>query len=147
MRRWGTTRMQRLFRFTTRHCRPSSICELQRGNTFAWRICSRRSIILPCSMATTCIPNLVGLNSMAQEFLTRIKSITIGANPLVATLVPRGAIWKYSDTGEDLGTNWVRPDYDDSTWSSGPARLGYGDRVAATTLSYGPDPKQKHSTT
>jgi len=92
-------------------------------------------------------PNLPGLNAMAKEFLTRLQLITIRSNPVVAALVPAGSIWKYSDTGQDLGTNWVKPDFDDTSWSSGNARLGYGDAEAFTTISYGPDPKQKYPTT
>jgi hypothetical protein len=41
----------------------------------------------------------------------------------------------------------MRPGYDDGNWSQGPARLGYGDSVAETTISYGPDWKQKIPTT
>ena len=92
-------------------------------------------------------PNLTGLNAMAREFLTRIKLISIGSDSISSTLVPGGAVWRYSDTGQDLGTNWTQPDYDDSGWNSGLARLGYGDKVAATTITYGTDPKQKHPTT
>jgi hypothetical protein len=62
-------------------------------------------------------------------------------------LIPAGAVWKYSDTGQDLSNDWTRVEYDDTGWSSGPARLGYGDSVAATTLSYGPDPIRKNPTT
>jgi lysophospholipase L1-like esterase len=84
-------------------------------------------------------PNLLGLKAMANEFLTRIRLITTQFNPALRTLIPAGAIWKYSDAGQDLGTNWVQPDYDDSSWSMGPARLGYGDQTVATTISFGPD--------
>ena len=55
--------------------------------------------------------------------------------------------WKYSDTGQDLGTNWSQPNYDDSGWASGPARLGYGDPAVVTTVSYGPDPTNRYITT
>lgn len=92
-------------------------------------------------------PNPPGLNAMAREFLTRIELITERSNPILATIIPAGAVWKYSDTGQDLGANWALPGYDDASWSSGPARLGYGDSVAATTISYGPDGKLKFPTT
>ena len=32
-------------------------------------------------------------------------------------------VWKYDDSGTDLGTAWRSGDYDDSTWPSGPALL------------------------
>ncbi len=61
-------------------------------------------------------------------------------------LVPFGSIWRYLDDGSEQGTNWTAPQFDDSSWASGPARLGYGDSVA-TTLSYGPDSGNKYPTT
>jgi len=47
----------------------------------------------------------------------------------------------------NLGTNWVQPDFDDANWNRGNARFGYGDTVAFTTISFGPDSKQKQPTT
>jgi CotH kinase protein/Lamin Tail Domain/Fn3 associated len=63
------------------------------------------------------------------------------------TMVLAGSVWKYSDTGIDLGTEWQRIDYDDTAWPSGPAQLGYGDRDEATVVSYGGDRSYKHITT
>lgn len=40
-------------------------------------------------------------------------------------LIPFDASWRYHDKDEDLGTDWIRPDFDDSEWSKGPALLGY----------------------
>jgi hypothetical protein len=65
----------------------------------------------------------------------------------VPVLVKGGDNWKYSDLGVDLGTNWTAPDYDDSGWSDGPARLGYGEKAAATTVSYGSASTNKNPTT
>jgi lysophospholipase L1-like esterase len=92
-------------------------------------------------------PNPTGLNAMAKEFLTRIQLITVRSNPVPVALVPAGSVWKYSDTGQDLGTNWVQPDFDDANWNRGNARFGYGDTVAFTTISFGSDSKQKQPTT
>jgi hypothetical protein len=63
------------------------------------------------------------------------------------TLIPAGAIWKYLDDGTDQGTAWRAPDFDDSTWSAGPAELGYGDGDEATVVSYGPYSTNKYITT
>ncbi|HHI80221.1 MAG TPA: metallophosphoesterase family protein [Planctomycetes bacterium] len=60
--------------------------------------------------------------------------------------VPAGATWKYNDNGKDLGTNWRSPTYNDSAWKSGKAQLGYGDGDEATTLSYGPNSRNKYPT-
>jgi hypothetical protein len=66
---------------------------------------------------------------------------------LTSTLIHGGDVWKYSDTGQDLGTNWSQTNYDDSGWASGAARLGYGDPAVFTTVSFGPDASNKHITT
>jgi len=65
------------------------------------------------------------------------------------SVVSRGASWKYRDTGENLGTAWRAPGYDDAAWSSGPAGLGYPETKTnvVTTVSYGPDPNNKYVTT
>lgn len=62
-------------------------------------------------------------------------------------LVPTGATWKYLDNGSDQGTAWRAASFNDSTWSSGPAQLGYGDGDEATTVGFGPDANNKFITT
>jgi hypothetical protein len=63
------------------------------------------------------------------------------------TLIPKGAAWRYSDQGLNLGTDWRAPGYNDGSWPSGPAQLGYGDGGEATTNNFGPDPLNKFTTT
>ena len=65
----------------------------------------------------------------------------------VQTLVARGATWKYLDNGSDQGTAWREETFDDGSWGSGPAQLGYGDGDEQTTVSYGPDAGNKYITT
>jgi hypothetical protein len=62
-------------------------------------------------------------------------------------LVPTGAIWKYLDNGSDQGTAWRSAGFNDASWASGPAQLGYGDGDEATVVSFGPDSGNKHITT
>ncbi len=50
-------------------------------------------------------------------------------------LVPAGSTWKYLHDGSDQGTLWIGHFFDDSTWASGPAQLGYGDGDEATLIS------------
>ena len=52
-------------------------------------------------------------------------------------LVPTAATWKYLDNGSDQGNAWRAASFNDSTWSSGPAQLGYGDGDESTA---GPAP-------
>ena len=49
-------------------------------------------------------------------------------------LVPKGSVWKYLDNGSNQGTAWQAADFDDSSWKSGPAQLGYGDGDEATRV-------------
>lgn len=92
-------------------------------------------------------PNPTGLQAIANEWLLHIQSITTRPEVATTVLVKGGSTWKYSDTGTDLGTNWVHASYDDSGWSSGPARLGYGDLSVATPVSYGSVSTNKQPTT
>ena len=62
-------------------------------------------------------------------------------------LVRPGSVWKYLDDGSNLGTTWRAPGFDDSSWSSGPAQLGYGDGDEATVVGFGPDPNNRFITT
>jgi hypothetical protein len=64
-----------------------------------------------------------------------------------STLVAAGAIWKYLDNGSNQGTAWRATAFNDSTWASGPAQLGYGDGDEATSVSFGPNSSAKYITT
>ncbi|RIK84024.1 MAG: hypothetical protein DCC68_02405 [Planctomycetota bacterium] len=67
------------------------------------------------------------------------------------TLIPAGAVWRYLDNGSDQGTAWRNPGFNDASWNSGPAELGYGDdaegRPEATVIGFGGDPANKYITT
>ncbi|MBC8128449.1 MAG: metallophosphoesterase, partial [Gloeobacteraceae cyanobacterium ES-bin-144] len=54
------------------------------------------------------------------------------------TTIARGAAWKYFDQGTDQGTAWRVFSFNDSTWATGNAELGYADSPV-TTLRQGPD--------
>ena len=92
-------------------------------------------------------PNALGLQAIAQEWFTRIQAITIATNQVTSALIHGGDVWKYSDKGQDLRTNWSQTNYDDSGWAGGAARLGYGDPAVFTTVSYGPDSTNRYITT
>ena len=62
-------------------------------------------------------------------------------------LVSTGAVWKYLDNGSDQGTNWTAINFNDSSWASGPAQLGYGDGDEATVVSFGAVADEKPITT
>jgi len=67
------------------------------------------------------------------------------SHSLYADLIPRGAQWRYLDNGFQSG--WRYPEFDDSTWATGLAPLGYGDGDEATVTSYGSNPGNKRITT
>lgn len=56
----------------------------------------------------------------------------------VGTLVPRGATWKYrAGTTGAGGTAWAAHGFDDASWASGEAELGFGDGGEKTVLASG----------
>ena len=63
------------------------------------------------------------------------------------TAVAAGSVWSFLDDGSNQGTAWIEPDFDDSAWDSGPAKLGYGNGNEATVVDYGGDSSDKHITT
>ena len=67
------------------------------------------------------------------DFSLDTTDIAPGANNLVDV----GSAWKYLDDGSDQGTAWREPEFDDSSWESGPAELGFGENDEATTLVRG----------
>lgn len=54
------------------------------------------------------------------------------------TLLPAGSLWKYKDDGVAPPASWITSGFDDSSWASGPAQLGYGDGDEATPVNGGP---------
>ena len=76
-----------------------------------------------------------------------ISVFEVRAEALSLPLIPRGAAWRYLDNGSNQGTNWIGLAFNDSSWSNGPARLGYGGDGEATTVSFGPNSGAKYITT
>jgi len=60
--------------------------------------------------------------------------------------LPAGSSWRYHDGADAVPGTWASPAFDDQSWASGPAQLGYGDGDERTVLSYGPDPSNKTRT-
>jgi glucose/arabinose dehydrogenase len=75
---------------------------------------------------TVIVSNSVGLTSSPPAVLTVLQ-------PPV-TFVAAGSGWNYLDDGSDQGTNYAALDFDDSSWRSGLAQLGYGDGDEATVV-------------
>lgn len=121
-----------------------------------------RKVAESTSGSLTCawLPSAVGTHrlsavAVAQSSLTWTSAAVtvqvLAAASNLVTIVPSNAVWKYWDRGIDLLEAWHIVGYDDRGWAEGPAELGYGDAVdgrpEATTVSYGPDAKNKYLTT
>ena len=62
-------------------------------------------------------------------------------------MVPAGSLWEYLDDGSDQGTAWTALEFDDESWKSGPAELGYGEHDEATVVGFGGVIREKYITT
>lgn len=63
-------------------------------------------------------------------------------------LIEYAETWKYLDNGSNQGTAWRASAFDDSSWASNVAPLGYGTSINATnTLSFGSNSAAKYPTT
>jgi hypothetical protein len=62
-------------------------------------------------------------------------------------LISAGAEWKYLDNGTNQGTAWRNNGFNDGTWKTGNAQLGYGDGDEATVVGYGGNASAKYVTT
>jgi hypothetical protein len=51
------------------------------------------------------------------------------------TLISTGSVWRYLDTGTNLGTSWRALGFMDTNWPAGPAQLGFGDADEATLIA------------
>src|SRR5262245_24424075 len=67
-----------------------------------------------------------------------LELIGLPPTPMNTTLVSRGAVWKYHNLGQDLGTDWRQPNFVDGDWGSGPADIGFGDPGIPTVITGGP---------
>jgi hypothetical protein len=63
------------------------------------------------------------------------------------TLISNGSSWKYLDDGSNQGTAWYGTGFNDASWASGNAELGYGDGDETTVVSFGPSSTSKYITT
>ncbi|MES2133924.1 MAG: metallophosphoesterase [Bacteroidota bacterium] len=68
-------------------------------------------------------------------------------NEAQTSLISAGSNWKYLDNGTDPGTAWRSGTFNDASWASGNAELGYGDGDEATVVSYGSSSSNKYIST
>jgi hypothetical protein len=63
--------------------------------------------------------------------------VTVDRGGAQTTLLSFGAVWRYFDQRSNLGTTWRQPGFNDSSWATGRARLGYGGDGEVTTINGG----------
>lgn len=68
-------------------------------------------------------------------------NISGGGNggPPLTTYISNGSNWNFLDDGSNQGTAWRTSGFNDASWSSGDAELGYGDGDEATVINSGPN--------
>jgi hypothetical protein len=88
------------------------------------------------------------VNGVGQSLNSNTASATTqSATPPPPTLIAGGSTWKYLDNGSNQGVAWRAIAYNDTTWKSGAAQLGYGDGDEATIVGYGGVKTTKYITT
>lgn len=83
------------------------------------------------------------MKQLATALLLIISSILSAQTNLISY----GGNWKYLDNGSNQGSAWRAVAFNDASWKTGNAQLGYGDGDEATVVSYGPNANQKFITT
>ena len=74
-----------------------------------------------------------------------ILALTTQTSTAIQTLIPPGSLWKFNDSGV-AQVGWTTVAFNDASWPSGLAQLGYGDADESTTISYGSDASNKRIT-
>lgn len=61
-----------------------------------------------------------------------------GGGVVETVFISNGENWRFLDDGSNQGIAWRASTFDDSTWNTGLAELGYGDGDEATVVNSGP---------
>ena len=102
-------------------------------NRNLWETTANLSTNIP---GVTLTPGTVTIRNGLGSALVKVDG---GADGFSSSLITRGATWRYLDDGSDQGTAWREREFNDETWRSGPAELGYGDNDEATEVRFGPN--------
>src|ERR1043166_3404897 len=113
------------------------ICDRQRAMGHPVYFTDMRSVIQLADLPDQLHPNQFGYNKMATHWFTAINTLLCPSCPATFSVVPVGATWRYLDNATDQGTAWRSTNFNDSTWASGPAQLGFGDGDEATLVNGG----------
>jgi hypothetical protein len=89
----------------------------------------------------------VGAEGGNKIFLPAVENAIVVGQSSSGVVFGTNATWKYFDKGTSPASNWFAPGYNDSTWASGSAPLGYGNGTERTVVSFGSDSNNKYVTT
>lgn len=81
-----------------------------------------------------------------KNYLPLISVAGISAASGETTIYGTNATWKYFDKGTLPAPDWFSPSFNDGSWASGSAPLGYGEGGERTLISYGSSSSNKYIT-
>lgn len=99
---------------------------------------------------------IAGNNTIAVEIHQNSRTSTdlsfdmeLLGNPVATStaLISYNSSWKYRDNGSNQGTSWRSTTFNDGSWPTGNAQLGYGDGDETTVVKYGSNSSNKYITT
>lgn len=102
---------------------------------------------------TNNFPGLFKIKAVAvdnRNAVTYSKPVTILVGLGNRTFIPfvlKNSYWRYMDDGSNQGSAWRGYYFDDSSWKTGRAPLGYGMGDENTLINYGADYNNKYITT
>lgn len=73
----------------------------------------------------------------APELVIEYLGVPNPTAPVGVFPIARGSVWSYYADSVAPPSNWTAANFNDTTWSFGPAQLGYGDGDEATVLTFG----------
>ena len=82
-----------------------------------------------------------------QILITFFVFCTLFTRAQITPIIVANDPWKYLDNGSNQGNAWTAQGFNDVTWATGFAELGYGDGDEASVVSYGPSSSNKYITT
>jgi hypothetical protein len=89
----------------------------------------------------------VAVDNLGDMFASGPVEISVGFATFIAQFIPPGSVWRFLDDGSNQGSGWAQLAYNDTGWTFGPGRLGYGGDGEETTVGFGPSGSNKYITT